>query len=62
MNRNRNSRSVLGIDYTIAHVRAAHMNRMRDDQRLSYREERREEERERVRGYRFVIDFFDVRK
>lgn len=51
LNRNRNSRSVLGIDYTIAHVRAVHMNRIRDDRRVSYNEEERNrEEKRRVRG------------
>lgn len=30
LNRNRNSRSVLGIDYTIARAQAAHMNQIKD--------------------------------
>lgn len=44
LNRNRNSRSVLGIDYTIARARAAHMNQIKDSRRIFYREEKEEEE------------------
>lgn len=47
LNRNRNSRSVLGIDYAIARARAAHMNRIKDSRRIFYREEKEEEEAER---------------
>lgn len=43
LNRNRNSRSVLGIDYTIARARAAHMNRIKDNRRIFYRKEKEEE-------------------
>lgn len=43
LNRNRNSRSVLGIDYTIAYARAAHMNRIKDSRRIFYRKEKEEE-------------------
>lgn len=62
LNRNRNSRSVLGIGYAIAGVRAAHMNQIRDGRRVSYRADREGRE-EKERGcWLFVIDFFDVRK
>lgn len=48
LNRNRNSRSVLGIiDYTIARVRPAHMNQIKkESQRISYRRGEEEEEAE----------------
>lgn len=61
LNRNRNSRSVLGIGYAIARVRAAHMNQISDGQRLSYHGGEGGEAKEKE-ACRFVIDFFDVRE
>lgn len=46
LNRNRNSRFVLGIDYTIARARAAHMNQIKDSRRIFYRKEKEEKEGE----------------
>lgn len=60
LNRNRNSRSVLGIDYTIARAQAAHMNQIKDrpEDFLPQRGggekggRGREREEEKRRGYR----------